>query len=103
MARDIATMLKSKPMGVHCQCMSWTRYSWLMPLESSSTQTVDCHEDMDKYTSHVNKFCHLLETFVDDFMNIAQTADEEQLWHIALSSLASCHPLRVTTTTNNRS
>jgi hypothetical protein len=62
-----------------------------MPLESSSTHTVDCHEDMDKYTSHVNKFCHLLETFVDDFINIAQTAHVEQLWHICQALLHAIH------------
>jgi hypothetical protein len=38
---------------------------------------------MDNDAAYVNKFCCLLEMFMDDFINVAQTMDEEQLWHIS--------------------
>jgi hypothetical protein len=80
MAHDVAAMLESKPLGL---LPMHILEPFLMPMESSSIPTLDLYEDVENNTAYVNKFCCLLEMFVDDFINIAQTTNKKQLWHIS--------------------
>ena len=81
--RDVAKTLAKAPMGSLDQ----------HPLEQYLVPPANWpDEDIEQQEA---KFTHLLEVYIDDFIQLAQTSDPKQLTH--LSGFVTCHPLRVPT------
>jgi hypothetical protein len=79
-ARDVAEMLINQPRGL---LPEHALEPFMLPSEGPSEYAGKPQDGMDEDTSHVNNFCRLLETFVDDFINVAQTTNEKQLRHLS--------------------
>jgi hypothetical protein len=89
-ARDVAETLINQPRG---SLPEHALEPFMLPSEGPSEYAGKPQDGMDEDTSHVNNFCRLLETFVDDFINVAQTTDEKQLRHLSRGLLHAIHEI----------
>lgn len=87
-ARDVADTLGGQPVG---SLPEHALEPFTMPSDLPTHPTANPKDAMDADASHSNKFCQLLETFVDDFINVAQTTDEKLLRHRSRALLNAIH------------
>lgn len=74
-ARDIGKDLINEPIG---SLQAHVLEPFMFPSETLEELAANPQDGINLDTKHVEKFCWLLETFVDDFINVAQTTDETQ-------------------------
>jgi hypothetical protein len=87
-ARDVADTLGGQPVG---SLPEHALEPFMMPSDLPTHPMANPKDAMDADASHSNKFCQLLETFVDDFINVAQTTDEKLLQHRSRAMLNVIH------------
>jgi hypothetical protein len=83
-ARDIGKDLINEPIG---SLQAHVLEPFMFPSETMEEVAANPQDGIDLDTEHVEKFCWLLETFVDNFINVAQTTDETGLRHHAKAVL----------------
>jgi hypothetical protein len=89
-AEDIGKDLINGPIG---SLQAHVLEPFMFPSEMMEELAANPQDGIDLNTEHVEKFCWLLETFVDDFINVAQTTDETELWHHMGAVLEAIHSI----------
>ena len=78
-ARDVAEKLRTTPVGSLDQ---HPLEHYLVPPDKWPEQEIE---------QHAVKFTHLLEVYIDDFIQLAQTRDPTQLTHLSRALLHAIH------------
>jgi len=83
-ARDVNETIVQQPIG---SLPPHALEPFMMPSDLPALRAANPQEAMDADIKHIDDFCRLLESFVDDFIGLAQTTDEIVLRHLSRSML----------------
>ena len=89
-ARDVAEILAQEPRG---SLPAHALEPFMLPSVLPSRIGANPQDAMDKDATHVEHFLTLLESFVDDFIGVAQTTDEDALRHVSRALLTGIHSI----------